>query len=162
MFFFIHTVKYILTVLYLHAALFLQFLLYYSNEVRWTILFNSGILYIFNTQLLGCSFTFCFLFPSCFCSWGNQSVAAFKTSLKGHANFCSLKELYWESRLWSKLVAEIHFNAFLLTRSVKIKPRSSVDITWPPSPACKLWTSRKNLSVIFPSVALLGSVSFPV
>lgn len=60
--FFIHTVKYILTVLYLHAALFLQFLLYYSNEVRWTILFNSGILYIFNTQLLGCSFTFCFLF----------------------------------------------------------------------------------------------------
>lgn len=100
-------------------------------------------------------FFFC-LFPSCFCSWGNQSVTAFKTSLKARANLCSVKELYWESRLWSKLVAEIHFNAFLLTHFVKIKPRSSVDIRRLPSPACKLWTSRKNLRVTFSICSRVG------
>lgn len=71
-------------------------------------------------------FYFLFSFFVCFFpvfAQGNQSVAAFKTSLKAHANLCSVKELYWESRLWSKLVAKIHFNAFFLTHFVKIDPQ---------------------------------------
>lgn len=139
MLFFIHLVKYILTVLYLDTALFLQILLCYSYEVTWTILSDSGRLYFWIAQLLGCSFC------SIICSHdvlahlgGIQSGAAQKHHWAS-AKLCSVTELHWEERLSSQRVAEIHFNAFCKSLHVKLKHASSLFFMWSPSPVCELW-----------------------
>lgn len=100
-------------------------LLNFCQLLKWSHVTHpfKKVAYIFNTHLLGYSVTFPLFF---FCARtvfiiektkvSLLVVSAFssKTSLKAHANLCSVKELHWESQLWWKLVAEIDFHAIVM------------------------------------------------